>query len=535
MKILGTLTAVLLCGTAAAADDYLVRVNLDQGRTAASVAGAGVPVLMQLDGYCLVRASAADLERLAVSFRFTVLDDNPATKRYVYVTPPEGFNRGRLHLLGDLLTGDGSGVVMRTTEEGVEGLNRLPVELAEISLRPMVRCRPSLPEPAAIPDSLVWLLVNRVSQDSLEANLRRLIGFYTRYTTTESCFRALSWVRQRFVDYGCDSTHLDTFRPGYTPNAIGIKRGAVNPRRVYIICGHVDNTSEQAPSHCPGSDDNASGAGLVLEMSRVFADVQFDNTLWFVGFSGEEQGLVGSDSFVAGCRRRGDSIMMAMNFDMVSFGRDDSLTIVHTTSLPQTESLARFYLAQADSFSDLKAKDTVVNEARSDHYSFWKYGYLAIRGRFHDETPMYHTTGDTIGPFHYYNCGTNNLPLYKEISKATVAAFAKWAGAHQPVGLANSRGPAPSGRHLAVKPSVGAGPFEFRFGADHKCAVQLDVFDAVGRPVRRLGSTAPAAPGTHAIIWDGRDDSGRKLPAGSYVVCPRGTTASPPVVIVKTE
>ncbi len=45
--------------------------------------------------------------------------------------------------------------------------------------------------------------------------------------------------------------------------------------------------------------------------------------------------------------------------------------------------------------------------------------------------------------------------------------------------------------------------------------VRLEVFDVVGRRARVLHD-APAAPGRHALGWDGRDDSGRRLPSGVY-------------------
>ncbi len=46
---------------------------------------------------------------------------------------------------------------------------------------------------------------------------------------------------------------------------------------------------------------------------------------------------------------------------------------------------------------------------------------------------------------------------------------------------------------------------------------ELTIFDAQGRRVRRL-DTPPSGSGWREIDWDGRDDEGRTLPAGSYFV-----------------
>jgi N-acetylneuraminic acid mutarotase len=47
--------------------------------------------------------------------------------------------------------------------------------------------------------------------------------------------------------------------------------------------------------------------------------------------------------------------------------------------------------------------------------------------------------------------------------------------------------------------------------------VQLTVYDAAGRLVRRLNG-GPLPAGRHPIAWDARDDGGRRVPAGVYVV-----------------
>ena len=522
------LPALLLAIVTGSAADFLVRVETDPAHTAQSVAEAGLEVLAQLDSSCLAQASAADIDRLSSTFSMRMLDENPSQALYVYVMTEPGFDRAGLSAYGRVLTEDASGVLLRTTEADVERLNQLPVELYRLSMRPMVFAPVLAPKPAAVPDSLIWLVVNRVSQDTLEANLRRLIGFYTRYTTTESCYRAMMWARERLSGLGCDSTYIDTFRNGYAPNVVGIKNGTVNPRRIYIVCGHMDNTSELAPGNfAPGSDDNASGAGTVLEVARVFADLEFDNTVWFVLFSGEEQGLVGSDSFAYGCRQRGDSIALAINFDMVSYGRDDSATVVWTSALPQTESLAHFFLAQADTFTDLKAKDTLFRTANSDHASFWKYGYLAIRGRYHDRTPAYHTTGDTIGPFHYTYCGTNNLPLYTEVVKATAATLAKLAGAHRNVGAAET-----PDRALVAGfdcfPTVGRPPFCVNLPRPARSGIELS--DVAGRTVRVLHPD-----GGLRVVWDGRLEDGAAAQPGVYFIHQSGFGPAPTRKLILAE
>lgn len=409
---------------------------------------------------------------------------------YLRVFARRPFDWARLAPYGDVLSTDGKNAVLATTEDAIEGLNRLPVELAPYRttppVEPMFTDRPPLP---TVDSGVVRDLVNLVSPDSVLGTIRRLQGFVTRYSRAESCRSAVAWARTKFVAYGCDSTKLDTFRSSYAPNVVGIKRGTVNPRRVYIICGHADNTSDAQPDRCPGSDDNASGTTAVLEACRVFANVQFENTVYFIGFTGEEQGLYGSDSFATRARRRGDSIVGVLNFDMISYGRQniDSFDVTGKESGPDCRWLVDFYVAQADTFTTLKTVRVMDPGAQwSDHASFWDQGYVAFCGIEHDFTPEYHTLGDTIGPLYYPNCGTNNWLMATEAIKAGVASIAKLAGAHVMTPIEEEKR-LDRTRDLSVLPTIGTGRFTVSLPA---AASRLDIYDATGARVRSLAAPA---------------------------------------------
>jgi hypothetical protein len=507
---------VALAAAATAAPDCLALVDLAADRDVFDVADLGIPVLIPLDKSCLVRVKSRDLDLLdAAGFEFRILDGNPADKQHVYAMPDPELDPAVLALYGTVLARDRNGYVLRTTEQGIRGLNTLQVELAGINMHPLApRTRAPYPCPAVVDDSLVRKLVSRVSADTVESLLVRMREFVTRYSETDSCRRAMEWVRSRFEAWAC-STFLDTFQTGWAPNAIGIKLGTTNPDVIFVVCGHTDATSEIPFTLTPGSEDNASGTAAVMELCRVTADMEFENTVWFIGFAGEEQGLVGSDSYARQARDRGDSIVLSINFDMISYGREnkDTIVIYGARAAPGSEQWVDFFIAQADTFTELKHRKTMENipQARSDHYSFWKYGFPAIRGGYSDKTPHYHTTGDTIGPLYYAQCGTNNIPMQTEVIKALVAAIAKLGGAHVPVGI-QEQPRRPAARVLEVFPTVGPAPVSVRLSGPLDRTSTIDVYDAAGFLVRRLDCY-----GCSAVSWDGTDLSGRRLPSGIYL------------------
>jgi hypothetical protein len=72
-------------------------------------------------------------------------------------------------------------------------------------------------------------------------------------------------------------------------------------------------------------------------------------------------------------------------------------------------------------------------------------------------------------------------------------------------------------RFAAPYPSPSGGAVRFRFTLRSPGEVALDLFDTAGRRVRRLLDGAAHAAGVHTTLWDGRDDHGRRAPAGVYV------------------
>jgi hypothetical protein len=515
------LVLLSIAGVADAAPTLLARVALGAGSNLTAVAPIAA-VVADVGEFCLVRASDAELSSLdARGFNVTVLD-LVGGEDYYFVRTAAGFDPSRLARNCRVLDRYSRGFIVAATDENVPSLNRLPVELTRVSREPMILSgdaarMPSLP---AVDDSLVWLLVNRVNADTVLATIRRLQDFYTRYSTSESLRQACAWMRGELAAFGCDSAYLDTWSSQYAPNVVGVKTGEVTPGLVYIIDGHIDNTSDLQPYNCPGSDDNASGTAAVIEAARVFADMNFDCTVRFIGFSGEEQGLLGSRDFAQRCRNRGDSVCGVLNFDMISYGRQnlDSFEVIGKASNPNCAWLMDFYIAQADTFSALKPIRIMDPSAEySDHASFWQQGYVAFCGIEDDFTPNYHTTGDTIGPLYYTDCGTNNWPMATEAIKAAVASIAKLAGASPRAGVDEGVSAQPL-RISRVTPTVGRAPVSLRFSSRPARGARVEVYDGAGSFVEALpvsGSAAEwqgAAAGVYFLrLTDGGATSAAKV------------------------
>ncbi len=67
----------------------------------------------------------------------------------------------------------------------------------------------------------------------------------------------------------------------------------------------------------PGVCDDGSGTASVMELARVMSQYEFDKTLAFVAFAGEEQGLIGSSLQAAKAKKENQVIEAVLNNDII--------------------------------------------------------------------------------------------------------------------------------------------------------------------------------------------------------------------------
>jgi len=338
----------------------------------------------------------------------------------VYFRRPEVLPR--LSSLASVLWVDGRMALVQMDEKTALRVSQSGGELVRLPDVPYPACLPSgrgYPRPALL-DTFVQRLVNKVNQDSIRAQIQRLQDFRTRWSYTDSCRAAEQYVYNYFAALGLDSVALDPYQyQGNTwRNVIGTRLGRVNPRKVVIVCGHMDAITYEGPDTlAPGAEDNASGTVMALEAARILAGENLDLSVKFIAFTGEEQGLIGSQHYAQLMRSQNVDILGVLNFDMIAwpggaFGVD---IYCNQTSL----SLAQFEDQIAGSYTSLAHRVTIGSYG-SDQLSFHAQGYEGTAGaEYGNYYPYYHTTGDTIGYL--------SMPLAAEVAKMGVAALATLA------------------------------------------------------------------------------------------------------------
>jgi Zn-dependent M28 family amino/carboxypeptidase len=300
-------------------------------------------------------------------------------------------------------------------------------------------------------DSRLQQLVSAVSEARLNEGVNKLASFGTRNTlsSTTSTTRGIGAARQWIFDELRRASprlqvSYDTYKVAKDGritrnvelrNVLAVLPGK-SPRRIYLTA-HYDTVNigetgqiganTRTPGQraadpqlrsdqnydvdAPGANDNGSGTALTIELARVLATsgVEFDATIVFALWAGEEQGLVGSRAHVQRIATNKTIVDATFNNDIVGNshggnGNVDSQSVRVYSDGPEdsgSRSLARYIERVASLYVPSHRVRLMARPDRfsrgSDHTSFSDRGYAAIAFREANENfEKQHSALDTV-------------------------------------------------------------------------------------------------------------------------------------------
>ena len=299
-------------------------------------------------------------------------------------------------------------------------------------------------------DRRIARVVDTVSEARLQQHVDRLASFGTRHTlsdgpsTTRGIGAAGQWI---FDELQRSSAKLqvsfDTYRLSKDGritrdvelrNVVAVLPGR-SARRVYVTAhydtvsipgGQIASASRPAGQtvtdpqlradqdydvDAPGANDNGSGTALTMELARVLAEsgLEFDATLIFALWAGEEQGLFGSRAHAQRLAAANIAVDAVLNNDIVGNSRggngvSDAATVRVYSNGPEdsaSRSLARYVARVAAPYLPGHRIRVMAREDRfnrgSDHSSFAHRGIPAIVFREANENfDRQHAAADTV-------------------------------------------------------------------------------------------------------------------------------------------
>lgn len=294
---------------------------------------------------------------------------------------------------------------------------------------------------------LVKVVASQVRSNELAQLLRQLTGaeavstngkpaFITaRHTTSGKPLRlALNFAGEQFAAAGLAVEYHGWSRAGYTNrNLIATQPGTTRANEYIWFTAHLDVRSLEA--RAPGADDNASGCAAVLVAAKILSRFNFERTIRYALFTGEEQGGLGSAVEADRARAAGENIVGVINADMIAWdkrGPPVLRIVTRTNSHPQFAQDLALAAAVTNVIQscglgrELSPVITMTGNEASDHASFWERGYPAVlvsEDFTRDGNPFYHTPKDTLARV--------NWRYFTAAVRALTASVAELAG---PVG-----------------------------------------------------------------------------------------------------
>lgn len=280
-------------------------------------------------------------------------------------------------------------------------------------------------------------------QTRLLAHLRRLIGERHPRRSPVALQQAEQYLIASFQRAGLLVKTHGFHALGGTYHNVVASLPAVRDKKAppLLIGGHYDTVAGS-----PGADDNASGLAVMLEAAEQLAQVQLVRPVHFIGFCLEEWNLLGSRAYAAHLRKQGREIRGAIILECVGFASQaegsqtqppipvkvpevgDFLGVVGNE--PAKALVEAVVGAGQRATSPLKAIPLIVpgqgeqfpDTRRSDHASFWSYGFPAVMltDTANFRNPHYHQPTDSLE--------TLNLEFLAKVSATVTATALELAG-----------------------------------------------------------------------------------------------------------
>jgi hypothetical protein len=228
-----------------------------------------------------------------------------------------------------------------------------------------------------------YQIIESVSAERIEQSINKLVSFGTRHTLSDTISNktgigaARRWIKKSFEEISSECNNcLEVFyqnnffkknkrrlvKDVWINNVVAIQTGTKYPNRFVIMSGDIDSRVSDPNdfiSASPGANDNASGMAGTIEAARVLSKYKFENSIIYVGLSGEEQGLFGGAGLANYAMKNNWEIIGILNNDMIGNiegvdGVIDNLTFrIFSEPTPANESdvsikRRRFYGGEVD-------------------------------------------------------------------------------------------------------------------------------------------------------------------------------------------
>jgi len=250
-------------------------------------------------------------------------------------------------------------------------------------------------------EAKVQNLLEQVEPKNIWHTLEGLTSFDDRYSRGDNGRKAALWLQDKFNDMVMSSkrndveTYLIETGGSYKQPSLVTVLGKELKCEAIVLGAHMDTLNYMKP----GADDDGSGSSSLMETARVILNAQkLDRPIYFIWYSAEEMGLVGSQRVVKHFLNKGIKVKSVLQFDMTGYRRNGSEKMwmigdhINLALSKYVDALIKKYIGVDVGWSK-------CGYACSDHASWTKAGFASafpVESKFGEESPYIHTGKDTM-------------------------------------------------------------------------------------------------------------------------------------------
>jgi hypothetical protein len=317
-------------------------------------------------------------------------------------------------------------------------------------------------------------IVSEVSDERIADNLKKLEGFGTRYIFSSQddpvhgVGAARKWIYEQFRSYSPRlEVSFDQYRLKKETtrgtrivddvdlyNVVAVLPGLTDKEERVMITAHYDSVNMSRPADAPppqpgdapfssprdpnisapGVTDDGSGVACVMELARVMSQYEFDKTLVFVAFAGEEEGLLGATLYAQKAKSLNQKIEAVLNNDIIGSdlggdGRMENRRVNIFSEDPidsPSREIARYAREIGERYVPSMMVDPVFRADRfgrgGDHTAFNMEGFPAVRF----STPVENFANQHSATDTFANTSPKYIAQVTKVNGAVAASLA-WA------------------------------------------------------------------------------------------------------------
>jgi hypothetical protein len=247
-------------------------------------------------------------------------------------------------------------------------------------------------------------IIQRINESLLKKYLTKLVELGPRTTGTYGCFKAGEYIYNQFknmnltVRYHYWSRWSNKWNTGkYSDRNVEAILPGTNRSSdmIFVFNAHYDSVEVS-----PGADDDGSGVAAVLAVANILSQYEFEHTIRFVTFSGEEQGLLGSDAYVRDSYEHNENIVIEINADGIGYAKTkedgNKVRLYHTRGASWAANIAENISKNYNIQFNFSRGVLSGRRGGSDYFSFYQYGYDTIAFFEGKWNPYWHTSNDSL-------------------------------------------------------------------------------------------------------------------------------------------